>query len=548
MKKTTGLVFLGFFYLYGFPVMAQNDLQRIIKDQKNNDEVIRHESQQAKRDVYSTIKTKQLNGIVLPVEKPCFKIDKLIINESFLHDDQIKKITGSVVGRCLGQRSIAKVAQVLQDNIINAGYITTRVEIPDQDLSSQVLRLTVLPGRIENVVIENNDVVAWTLPFGKEAVLNIRDIEQGLENLQKIPGANVKITIEPASRAGYSNVMIYRNRMKNWHARVSANNWGDKSTGKVLAGTSGYLYNLANINDIFSLSASRSLAGRYRSISGYYSFPFGYWDYEFFYSQSTSHQRLNSSGLDLDYRGNNNYLSVKSSRMLYRDRDKKITAIIELLKRKYDYQVNDIKLILQKRDLTNLRLGVNYKQNFPTAMLNGTLAYQRFLSRLGGRLTSDMKSGEVSATSQLINLDINYIRAWKYQHLPAWYDAKLAIQYAPAPLILQDQLTLDSRWSVRGFENSPGIDGNNGFYLQNTVSVPGGVKNSEYYGGIDYGMVSTASFSRKNQLKSLMGATLGLKGNINALGYDISLSAPLVYPSALKTDRVVMNLNLFYQI
>lgn len=35
------------------------------------------------------------------------------------------------------------------------------------------------------------------LPFAKEDILNIRDIEQGLENLQQEPGVDVKINIEP---------------------------------------------------------------------------------------------------------------------------------------------------------------------------------------------------------------------------------------------------------------------------------------------------------------------------------------------------------------
>ena len=42
------------------------------------------------------------------------------------------------------------------------------------------------------------------LPFAKEDILNIRDIEQGLENLQQEPGVDVKINIEPGTKHGYS--------------------------------------------------------------------------------------------------------------------------------------------------------------------------------------------------------------------------------------------------------------------------------------------------------------------------------------------------------
>lgn len=38
------------------------------------------------------------------------------------------------------------------------------------------------------------------LPFQRNDILNIRDIEQGLENLQRVPDVDVKINIEPGTR------------------------------------------------------------------------------------------------------------------------------------------------------------------------------------------------------------------------------------------------------------------------------------------------------------------------------------------------------------
>ena len=156
-----------------------------------------------------------------------------------------------MAGRCLGAQGIEKLAVALQDYFISSGFVTTRVEIPSQDLTTHHLILKVVPGRIDKIIIQNNDVRHEILPFATGDILNIRDIEQGLENLQGVPGVNVKVDIAPGERNGYSNVVIATNRSSNWNVRASYNNWGDKTTGQQLAGGAGYLYNPARINDIF---------------------------------------------------------------------------------------------------------------------------------------------------------------------------------------------------------------------------------------------------------------------------------------------------------
>lgn len=546
MTNPVGLIRLVF--LLPCFAAAQSNVEQLIKEQQNNDSAVRQQNQVKKKDIYSSHETRETDNLTLPDERPCFRIDKMIVKHSFLKQSVTDKIKEDSVGRCLGKQGITLLAQKLQDRFINAGYVTTRVEIPLQDLSSNVLILNVIPGRIDELTIVNDHVSRVILPFKQGDILNVRDVEQGLENLQRVPGMDVKINIEPAKCEGYSKIIVYPNRKKKGNIRVSANNWGDKNTGGYVMGASGYAYNLAHLNDIFYLSGSRSVSGGYSSISSDYSFPLGYWEYEVFYSHSYSRQRIDLDDLN-NYSGESHYVSIKSARMLYRDRDKKFAAFIEALRRKSDYQLGDIELALQKRDMSNVRLGINYKQNYAAAMLDSTLAYQRFTRWGGGHLAPDMAAGEVSSTSQRLNLDVNYIRRLSDSSLSAYYDLKLAIQYAPAALVLQDQLSLGSRWDVRGFENSTGLYGDKGFYLQNTVSFPTKFTGGEYYSGLDYGEISTSSSSQQQgATKRLMDATAGVKGSINSLGYDLSFSVPLRYPAELKTNRMTLSFNLFYLI
>ncbi len=48
--------------------------------------------------------------------------------------------------------------------------------------------------------------------------------------------------------------------------------------------------------------------------------------------------------------------------------------------------------------------------------------------------------------------------------------------------------------------------------------------------------------------ESLMGAAVGIDGNIKSLEYNFSVSTPLKYPATLDIDRVNVNFNFSYQM
>lgn len=530
----------------------QSQLNRFIRAQEDTDKNTRLENKPEKKDVYSSVDTKAVTAITLPKEENCIAINKVVFENDFLDNTGIKKIKQQVSGRCLGVQGINKLASDVQDYFINSGYVTTRVEIPSQDLLTNTLVLRIAPGRIEKVIIPSNDVRDWVLPFKIGDILNIRDIEQGLEVLQNTPGMRVKIAIEPGTKDSYSNIVINTSRTKSWNARAWTNNWGDESTGRTLAGAAGYLYNLAKMNDVFYLSGSTNaqhVNGGYKSVSTYYSVPFGYWNVDLFYADSRSRQQIGERSLGLKYIGRNQYASVKGSRTVYRDADKKVALSAEILKRKVDYHLNEVELALQKRDMTNVKFGVNYKQNFPGAMLDTTLSYQRFVPWLGAEKTPDMKSGDVSTQSNIINLDTSFTKLLNTRPFDSYYELRSGIQYTPDALTLQDQYSLGNRWNVRGFENTAGIYGNKGFYVQNTLNVITGIKNIEWYLGADYGQILGDIYPEGVYAnKKLLGGVTGFKGQLSFISYDVSLSTPVIYPHALDVDKLNVNFTLSAQL
>jgi hemolysin activation/secretion protein len=119
--------------------------------------------------------------------------------------------TDSPVGRCLGTMGISVLLGRLQNALVAEGFATTRVVVPEQDLRTGELGLTVIPGRVRSVRTDA-PTAGVQPPLRAGDVLNLRAIEQALEALQRVPTAQASIRIEPAEPvvpgAGWSDVVI----------------------------------------------------------------------------------------------------------------------------------------------------------------------------------------------------------------------------------------------------------------------------------------------------------------------------------------------------
>jgi hemolysin activation/secretion protein len=139
----------------------------------------------------------------LPDEEPCIRIERIGI-EGALATAALRQALDGVggddppAGRCLGGQGITLLLQRLQQALMERGYITSQAHAPAQDLRSGTLTLQVLEGRVARIRSRDDAPVArpaWALRGGD--VLNLRDIEQSSENLQRLPSLQPRIQIEP---------------------------------------------------------------------------------------------------------------------------------------------------------------------------------------------------------------------------------------------------------------------------------------------------------------------------------------------------------------
>ena len=103
----------------------------------------------------------------------------------------------------MGQ-GLAKLHKKLQNELIAQGYITSRVQFDVQAVPAGILKVRVHYGRIGQLRMQAGSSTYFRpdtlFPIAAGDVLNLRRIEQGLENMGGIPGVISDIRIVPAER------------------------------------------------------------------------------------------------------------------------------------------------------------------------------------------------------------------------------------------------------------------------------------------------------------------------------------------------------------
>ena len=175
----------------------------------------------------------------------------------------------SPVQRCLGTQGIQLVMTRLQNAVIARGFVTTRVLAESQDLSVGVLTLSVIPGRIRAIVFAQPvDLrgTAWNaVPAQPGDILNLRDIEQALENFKRVPTAEADIKIAPAQGPNAfpdeSDLLITYKQGFPFRMTLTADDSGTKATGKYQGSLSINYDNFLTLNDLLYVTLSQGLGG-----------------------------------------------------------------------------------------------------------------------------------------------------------------------------------------------------------------------------------------------------------------------------------------------
>ncbi|KVN71503.1 hypothetical protein BGV62_19550 [Burkholderia ubonensis] len=507
----------------------------------------------------------------LPTETPCFRVDHFVVDVPDSLPDGVKAQGASALpmdrfafarewlehytGQCVGKQGLDVLVKALSQDILSRGYITTRVLLPEQDLSSGALKVSLIPGVIRRVHFADEKLRGtWktAFPTRNGELLNLRDLEQGLEQMKRVSSQDVSMQIVPGDVPGESDVVLDVKRGKPWTVVASIDNSGTRATGKLQGNISLGIDNPLGLNDVFNVGASQDLEFGDKRLgshgwNAFYSIPWGYWTATLSAYTNTYYQQIAGVNQTFVASGNSKTIDFKLARVLARSQNDVFGGYVRLSRRFGQSFIEDTEIPQQRRNNTLIEFGLTDRHYFGGAQFDGSLAYRQGVGGFGAQDDVLAAGGGPTYRYKMAVVDANLSVPFAIARQPFRYVTTFHGQYTGNTLYYIDDLTIGSRYTIRGFDGETMLAAARGFYWRNELQMPIGQTGQALYAGLDYGHVwgpqPVALVGTQ-----LAGAVIGIKGGIGtrfgAYGYDLFAGTPLYKPSGFPTARVTVGFQL----
>ncbi|MDF0606896.1 ShlB/FhaC/HecB family hemolysin secretion/activation protein [Neisseriaceae bacterium TC5R-5] len=489
-------------------------------------------------------------------EQPCFPIQRILLQgEAAARFQFALADVQAATGRCLGVNGIHLVMRQVQNALLRQGYITTRVLVPEQDLNQGTLLLTVLPGRIHQIrfvePVSRRATQANAVPAKPGDILNLRDVEQALENFKRVPTLDVDIQIEPAANEGESDLVIAWQEATPIRLALSLDNSGADATGTYQGSATISLDNLFTLNDLFYLSLGKELfqhdvlGTRNRTLS--YSLPLGYWQLGASYNSYRYFQTVAGVNEDYLYSGDSQNSQLTLSRLLYRDSHHKTTLSLAGYHKRSRNFIADTEIELQRRRTSGWTLGLNQRSYLGDSTLDANLSWRRGSGALNALPAPEAALGLGSSRPSIVQADLSLSYPFKLGQQALTASSSWRGQWSKTPLTPQDRFAIGSRYTVRGFDGESSLSAERGWLLRNDLAWALGSSQQALYLGLDYGQVSGPAAGYLAGTR-LAGGVLGWRGSLfKSFSYDVFTGWPLLHPDGFHTARNVTGFSLNWQ-
>ncbi|KFB98903.1 ShlB/FhaC/HecB family hemolysin secretion/activation protein, partial [Trabulsiella guamensis ATCC 49490] len=192
---------------------------------------------------------------------PCFTVRDISLNGSTLIKPAAQqKLLSPWLNQCLSMAQLTQLTNDVTDWYVSRGYITSRAFLTEQDISGGHLRLVVMEGRLQAIRMDDAPprMLKMVFPGAEGGILNLRDIEQGMEQINRTRREPVQIEILPGDREGWSVVNLTATPESPVTGSVSFDNSGQKSTGTGQFSGSLSFNNPLGLADSWFVSGGRS--------------------------------------------------------------------------------------------------------------------------------------------------------------------------------------------------------------------------------------------------------------------------------------------------
>ncbi len=421
----------------------------------------------------------------LKESEQCFKIKSIeLIDANSLSKKQQKRLISPFITKCVNVKILSEIVSSIQNYYNKQGYITALALVPKQNIENGELKIQIYEGKIEKIIIGNDNlkekiqkITAFGFLDGK--TLNIKDVDQGIYQINRLSSNSATMKIEPSENEGETKIYIHNETSFPAQASISHNNLGNDFTGIYQTSFSSSIDNLLFLNDSINLNYLTNINDekKEKNISAFsssLSIPFGY--YTFSYDFSRSEFRGSNEGINqiLSITGFSQRNNAGIDRVFYNNGNLRISGNISLTTKSSASYLNKTKIETSERRLTSANFGLAISNYFK----NGVNIYLK-PSYIQGLKIFDAKKDEKNLEQEIPKSQFEYYKLYgsiskrftltKYE-IPFLFSSEIDSQYSQDTLFGTEQFSVGGYYSVRGFRENF-INGDSGYYARNKVNL-----------------------------------------------------------------------------
>ncbi|MDA0107927.1 ShlB/FhaC/HecB family hemolysin secretion/activation protein [Vibrio sp. La 4.2.2] len=479
----------------------------------------------------------------------CFELHTIVWSGNTVFDDEKLLDVSGFTPSCLNLGEMNALLRRVSNHYLEAGYVTSRAYLVPQDLTSGVLEVVIVEGRLEALLMNGQPelFLRHAFPNAVGQVLNLRDIEQGLDQINRLSRYNAQIELLPGQTQGHTIVNIQTREGRAVNASLGFNNGGQPSTGETQLSASVRADNLLDWLEQWSLSGNKSsaFASSFDSENLTLSLgvPFGYWSANFRTSYSRYYREFTHQHYLFDSSGQTNTHTFNLRWLALRDSVSKTSLNLGLTHRREKNYLLGSLLEGNSRNLSGVSLTADHSQRVGRS-------FWTLSPSLG--LGVDWFGGEDDGQKALHEPKAQYIKGSLTGSVTYLLPTQGSLtstlfgQWTHDELYGTERLSIGGEYSVRGFKGAS-LSGDQGFYWRNEAEWPLG--SAPYFGQFSARMALDAGHIVDDARDALEGGTLAgmgvsLRTHHRYFQSQLMFAAPLYYPERLKADDYVA----YYQL
>lgn len=273
-------------------------------------------------------------------DSSCFPIHEVLITGAeHLFELDRQELTSSYLDHCLGTSQLNDSLMTILIDCLGKGWITSRADLFQQDLSSSVLSKLVVERHLEMLLFApdsglSSRELAISFPRSKGELINLRDVDQMLDQLNRLPSNQAQMKRVPGQAAEVGDVLVRSYLQKPWRASLSHSDDGQKSTGEQQCGTSLDCYSPLGFAEQLVLRSGDDAVGYHQlTFSNAYATHYlnhDWWIPNYSYKQCDYHSKAQVNGFDFKQICDSQNHELHAERVIHRDALSKTSMIVGL--------------------------------------------------------------------------------------------------------------------------------------------------------------------------------------------------------------------------